>query len=174
MPEGFDFRDPLTGYVEDLLFPGPATGIPSTEKIGAGTNVVACWPTATPLPQRSTLEEAAATLGEPFTLSYLTEEHQGVTLSGDRYGWEVQKAFADVTGGDAPLLFALSADAEYAVGAEKAGETLKESVKESLDNVRKAAQLGADMPSYLLIGGLILGGMLVVGAGIWFVMKRKR
>jgi hypothetical protein len=118
-------------------------------------------------------------MGEPFNIPYSSifgnlEKTQGVTIANDTTGAAVASTFAAAAGGNVPALLALDPGAEGVIDNEKAAEKFKEGVGDTLDTLRGAASLVANMPKYLLVGGLVVGGALLVAGVIYLVGKHRK
>lgn len=159
-----------------------STPIMAQDFVPAGTNVVAAWPLYTVLPSQDKLREIASELGQPFEVSYLDiyiddASHQGVTLAQARWGYEISAHFAQYTG-NAPMLVAVDADLGEYIETEKKGEAAKEIIKDTIEDLGlgslEVTHTVGNLPQILLVGGLIVGGILVVGAGIYFWSRRKK
>lgn len=145
-----------------------------TESIPAGSNVVAVWVPLTLLPEQSVLEAVATSYGEPFTLTYYEGHHQGVTLAATVPSLELYSAFAKAAGGNSPVIMALSPDAEGVIDIEKTADEFKEGISDTFENIAKGASVAANLPKYLLIGGLVIGGVLLVGGVAYLVITHRK
>lgn len=147
----------------------PVIKIEFNTVIAKGTNIVAVWPTTTPLPSQSALNAAAAEFGEPFVLSYLSYGHAGVTIAEDVNSLDVYQAFADATGGNTPLIVALSPDYETIVSIEQKAAYFKGQVKKlssgAIDLVTPPLLPDSGVVRtliYVAAGVVILGGAIYV------------
>lgn len=146
------------------------------EVVPAGTSVIVAWPFETITPDADVLEAAALEIGEPFKMAYLDDakyHYQGVKLASNMTGLEISNHFMYATAGNAPAIFAVGPEWSAVLENEKTAGELIEDVKDTLSNVKDAASFGANLPRYLLIGGLVLGGLLIVGAGVWYIARKK-
>ncbi len=113
-------------------------------------------------------------MGEPFQLTYYPGGHQGVKLSVSKTAYEVQAAFAAAAGGNAPALVAMDPDSESVVELEQAAEELKDSLDKTIGTIGAVTTFGANLPRYLLIGGVVLGIGALVGGVVYLAWKHKK
>lgn len=142
-----------------------------------GTGVLAVWPTGTTLPGDDVLQGAVAQFGDPFKLTYWSQEHVGVRLSADTAATAIGVALAEKTAGNAPLLLSMPPDTEAAVEIEIGGEIVKENIETALRDFRTLTtgplSPGGGSAIPWLIGGAILGlGLVAVGAVVYLTRKK--
>ena len=138
------------------------------QQLAPGMAIVAVWPNYTLLPLQSKLDAVAAKYGDPFQLSYWGAQHVGIELTKEVVALEVYQAFAKVAAGNAPVLIAMPADSDTAVGAEVKKKQLEEAAAIGLEAMQDGTIAGAKLPA---TGASWLNYVpyILLGAGVLFV-----
>lgn len=142
--------------------------VPWGTMVPAGTMLVITWPTGTVVPSQDALASHAAKLGRPFEIG-IPKSHIGLELAAEARSEALYEHFK--YGGSYPIIARADATAQDALEFLEKYSEIKDSLKELGSGGLGLADFMINLPKYLLIAGLVAGGAIIVGGGVYLAVK---
>lgn len=153
----------------------PKAFLPQSMPLPAGSVVAAVWPVVTVLPTADTIREKMAGVADVWRIPGLEVPNfqiLGCTVAETTTVNALTREFFNVCG-NAPGIMPMPEKAADLAAIFGASEDFKAGIQDSLGALAGVAAFSANLPKYLLVGGLVLGGVVVLGGVAYLAVTHK-